>query len=205
MNSRHALTSTLASFTNGIGISLSNLDGVTHNSDETVSAGPAVTSGDLLRALHARGRRTTTTATLCINIASPVLGGGFGLLQGQHGFMTDQLISADVVLANGSAVTVSKHEHGDLFWALRGAGHNFGVVTGMKLKTYEDRSGPQGWTYVTLTFGGEVLERVFEAVGEVVQGQPGGLVVYTYFEWNPAWDGENVSFIPCDAGIVFVD
>jgi FAD/FMN-containing dehydrogenase len=58
-----------------------------------------------------------------------MLGGGHGLLQGHYDLLADNLISARMVLANGTAVTVSSESNPDLFWAIRGAGHNFGIVT----------------------------------------------------------------------------
>jgi FAD/FMN-containing dehydrogenase len=59
---------------------------------------------------------------------SPTLGGGVGRLSGTHGILSDQLLSVQIVTANGSLVTASKEENSDLFWALRGAGGNFGIV-----------------------------------------------------------------------------
>lgn len=59
---------------------------------------------------------------------SPTIGGGVGRLQGLHGMISDQLLSARMVIANGSIVSVSQAENPDLFWAVRGAGGNFGIL-----------------------------------------------------------------------------
>lgn len=59
---------------------------------------------------------------------SPTLGGGVGRLSGTHGIISDQLLSVQVVTANGDLVAASNEENPDLFWALRGAGGNFGIV-----------------------------------------------------------------------------
>jgi FAD/FMN-containing dehydrogenase len=59
---------------------------------------------------------------------SPTLGGGVGRLSGTHGIISDQLLSVQMVTANGSLVTASKRENPNLFWGLRGAGGNFGIV-----------------------------------------------------------------------------
>lgn len=65
------------------------------------------------------------------------LGGGFGLLTGEHGFVIDNLLEAEVVLASGEIVKASETENIDLFWAIRGAGHGFGVVTEFLFKAHE--------------------------------------------------------------------
>lgn len=59
------------------------------------------------------------------------------MLQGRYGFSADNLASARVVLADGSAARASATENTDLFWAIRGAGHNFGIVTSYDLKLYD--------------------------------------------------------------------
>ncbi|KAH8666901.1 hypothetical protein BX600DRAFT_549886 [Xylariales sp. PMI_506] len=68
-----------------------------------------------------------------------ILGGGYGMLTGRHGLSIDVLVACEVVLASGEVVTASEHENPDLFWALRGAGQSFGVVT-----SFTSRIFPQG-------------------------------------------------------------
>ncbi|KAK3360562.1 hypothetical protein B0T25DRAFT_535910 [Lasiosphaeria hispida] len=68
---------------------------------------------------------------------SPTLGGGVGRYSGLHGMIGDQLLSARVVIANGSIVTASARQNPELFWALRGAGSNFGVVTEATYQVYD--------------------------------------------------------------------
>src|SRR5262249_57737906 len=64
-----------------------------------------------------------------VGIAGLTLGGGNGWLMGLHGATCDNLLSADVVMADGNSLAANSSENGDLFWALRGGGGNFGIVT----------------------------------------------------------------------------
>jgi FAD/FMN-containing dehydrogenase len=65
------------------------------------------------------------------------LGAGLGWLSGQYGYMVDNIISSRVVLADSSIITASESENSDLFWAIRGTGGGFGVVTELVFKAYD--------------------------------------------------------------------
>jgi len=87
------------------------------------------TQGDVDHATHAFGLAVPTGVLSTTGIAGLTLSGGHGYLSRKYGLTIDNLLEADVVLANGSFVTAGREKNADLFWALRGGGGNFGVVT----------------------------------------------------------------------------
>lgn len=103
---------------------------------KTVRADGGCTWGDLNHATHAFGMAAPGGIISTTGIAGLTLGGGIGYLSRSAGLSVDNLLSADVVLADGEFVTASEKENQDLFWALRGGGGNFGVVTNFKYRLH---------------------------------------------------------------------
>ena len=113
-----------------------------------------------------------------VGVSAPILGGGHGWLQGQYGLLADQVVSAHLVLPSGDAITVSEQSHPDLFWAIRGAGHNFGLVTEWEYKIY-DIKNPK-WSYEVFVFGGDKVEGLYDTANEMLRHQPPQLVHWGY-------------------------
>ncbi|MFH5880515.1 FAD-binding oxidoreductase [Arthrobacter sp. NA-172] len=102
----------------------------------TARAEAGTTWADFNHATHAFGLATTGGIVGSTGIAGLTLGGGIGYLSRKYGLSCDNLISADVVTADGKFLTASETQNEDLFWALRGGGGNFGVVTSLEFKLH---------------------------------------------------------------------
>ncbi len=134
---------------NGIVIDLSPMKGVYVNlKKKTALVQAGCTLGDVDHATHAFGMAVPTGINSTTGISGLTLGGGLGHLTRKCGLTIDNLLEADVVLADGGCVKASATENKDLFWALRGGGGNFGVVTSFLFKLHPISTvfaGPMLW------------------------------------------------------------
>jgi FAD/FMN-containing dehydrogenase len=121
----------------GLIIDLSGMRGIRVDpAHRTARAEGGVLYRDFDNETQAFGLATTGGTISTTGIAGLTLGGGLGYLMRKHGLACDNLIGADVVLADGSLVTASDDEHSDLFWALRGGGGNFGIATSLEYRLH---------------------------------------------------------------------
>jgi FAD/FMN-containing dehydrogenase len=124
----------------GLMIDLSPMQGIhVDPRRRTVRAEPGLTWRTFNRAVAVHGLATTGGVISTTGIAGLTLGGGIGWLMGKYGLTIDNLQSAEVVTADGTVLNASDDEHPELFWALRGGGGNFGVVTSFEYRAHPVR------------------------------------------------------------------
>src|SRR5918997_1287381 len=180
-------------------IDLSRMDGIRVDPVRgTARAEGGVTWGAFDRETQAFGLATTGGIVPTTGVGGLTLGGGLGYLMRRFGLACDNLLSADVVTADGELLTASAEEHSDLFWGLRGGGGNFGVVT-----SFEYQLHPVGPTVL----GGFVFhpfaqaQEVARFYREFTATAPDELTTYLAFATSP--DGDPVAaFIVCYSGLV---
>jgi FAD/FMN-containing dehydrogenase len=121
----------------GVVIDLSGMRRVTVDAtSRTARAAGGATWGDFDDATHAHGLATTGGIISTTGVGGLTLGGGIGYLARAFGLSCDNLVSAEVVTADGRSVVASEDDNADLFWALRGGGGNFGVVTSFEFRLH---------------------------------------------------------------------
>jgi FAD/FMN-containing dehydrogenase len=122
----------------GIVLDLSAMNAVEIDADGRAAwAQTGVKAGDYTRATGERGLATGLGDTATVGLGGIALSGGMGFLVRKHGLTIDDMLAAEVVTADGELLDVDEHAHLDLFWALRGGGGNFGVVTRLRLRLHE--------------------------------------------------------------------
>jgi FAD/FMN-containing dehydrogenase len=127
-----------STLSNGLVLDLRQMRGITVNThDRTATIGAGAQLIDVYAALAARGVTIPAGSCPSVGIAGHALGGGMGLAGRQFGLTADNLLSAQIVTADGRLRTASSHSNPDLYWALRGGGGgNFGVVTSLKFRVH---------------------------------------------------------------------
>ncbi|RYO90851.1 hypothetical protein DL766_007749 [Monosporascus sp. MC13-8B] len=174
VNGGHGAITTVGRMRNGIQIWMDDLNSVTIAQD---------------------GKRLRLAVVLYPRLLlGPGLGGGHGFLQGRYGLISDNFVSVNIVMADGNLHTID--ERSDLWWAIQGAGHNFGIVTSVTSKIYDIEH--RTWSYTAFTFTGDKIEQIYQAANDHLNGtQPMDVTNYSFFI--------NLPSIDPNAGVTSVD
>lgn len=168
---------------NGVMIDFSTMKNVRIDSEKRRAyVEPGATLGDFDMAVQSHGLATPVGINSTTGIAGLTLGGGFGWLTRKYGMSVDNLVSVDVVTADGKKMRASENENADLFWAIRGGGGNFGVVTQFEFKLHP--VGPEILAGL-LVFPFEQAKQVLTQYREFVESAPEELNVWVVLRQAP--------------------
>jgi FAD/FMN-containing dehydrogenase len=190
----------LASVDGGLVIDLSPMKRIAVDPRaRTAIAETGLTWGEFDRATQAHGLATTGGAVSTTGIAGLTLGGGVGWLMNRCGLSCDNTLAYDIVTADGAHISVSADQHADLFWALKGGGGNFGVVTAITYRLHPVGTVLAGMVLHPLARAREVLRFYRDFVSA---GLPDELTVYAAAVTSPdgapmlalipAWTGDDL-------------
>ncbi|EEA25328.1 hypothetical protein TMatcc_006448 [Talaromyces marneffei ATCC 18224] len=189
----HGAIAGLDNVQKGIQISLVKLDSVEiSETGTTATFGGGVLSKRAIDALWKAGKQTVTGSCEVTSLLGPGLGGGYGLLQGKYGLISDQFVSARIVLADGTVKNVSSESNDpDLWWALQGAGHNFGIVMSVTMKIY-DVPKDDIWSFESYVYPQDKVEGLYERINTLWPdgSQPSSVINTSVLMHNPGIDAE---------------
>ncbi|KAH8196233.1 hypothetical protein TruAng_009590 [Truncatella angustata] len=140
----HGTSGTLGRLNGGLNIDIGRFNAVEFNpGDNTITVGGAAHFSQIINLLHDAGREMPVISSNCVGVVGATLNGGLGIMQGIHGPLLDSLLSVRLVTAKGNIVEASEKQNPDLFWGIRGAGFNFGIVISAKYKVFPATNGGQ--------------------------------------------------------------
>ncbi|KAI6582550.1 hypothetical protein MCOR06_008516 [Pyricularia oryzae] len=152
--------------TPGVILNLAGLNQVVVSADkQTARVGGGAIISDVVAAADAAGMLVQTGNCNCVGALGAGLGGGYGNLIGELGMAVDNMLSLRVITAAGEAINVSPSSNPDLWWAMRGAGPNFGIVTHATYKAVPT-TNRNAWL-ITLTFDGSRVAEIAQAVEDL--------------------------------------
>lgn len=199
---RHGFVSTLAHLQNGLALDLSQLNDVTvDQSAATLTIGPGVRFRDIFDPVYNAGFQireylnistcaksclltnicTATGTGSCVGMIGATIGAGIGHLNGLNGLLIDALLSVRIVTADGKVLEASKTKNSELFWGIRGAGANFGVILSATYKLYPLYKGGL-WTSADVILPGIANVSFFNVLATL--DLPPQLSVQTIMSYN---------------------
>ncbi|KAK6508890.1 hypothetical protein TWF481_003657 [Arthrobotrys musiformis] len=166
-------------------------------SKKTVRIGGGAIIKEIVEEVYQNQMHVVSGGCNCVGTGF-MLGGGLGRLMGEYGLAIDNLLSVDLVTADGNTITATAN-NGDLWWALRGAGHNFGIVTSYIVKGHSWINSGTHWSG-NLVFTGDQVEAVTKAIDKLVFQKP--MSIHYYFAVDPSSQQPVIIVNPFYAGKV---
>jgi FAD/FMN-containing dehydrogenase len=167
----------------GLMIDLSQMKGIKINHEnQTVEAEAGLLWNELDAETQKYGLATTGGTVSHTGVAGLTLGGGLGWLMGKHGLSCDNLLSAEIVLANGETLTANENQNTDIFWAIRGGGGNFGIVTSFTFQLH--KVGPNIIGGMIL-YPRETAPEVLKFYREFARTTPDELMIFASLMYTP--------------------
>ncbi|KAL6156932.1 hypothetical protein ACJQWK_06901 [Exserohilum turcicum] len=181
----HGYTTTTSAIKNGINIDLGGFKSIAIDAAaNTMTIGGAVTFGDVLNPVYNAGKEIQIGSCSCVGMVGATLGGGIGVYQGLHGMIIDALQSVTLVTGKGNIVNASASENSDLFWGIRGAGQNYGIITSATYKLSDQTNGGQALNGDFL-FPVSANATIFKILKSFAGKQPDALSLTTAIQYSP--------------------
>ncbi|RYP20632.1 hypothetical protein DL765_002703 [Monosporascus sp. GIB2] len=181
---RHGYGTTLGKLRNGLAIDLSKMNSIEIDAAaERATVGPGVKIAELTALLQEAGFEMPVGSCPSVGVIGATLGAGVGLFQGLFGLMIDALVSVRLVTANGDVVEASACSNQELFWGIRGAGANFGIITSATYKLTKAVNGGQVYT-ADLIYPASMRRDYFDVLKTYEDTMPAELAINTAISWN---------------------
>ncbi|KAF9877574.1 hypothetical protein CkaCkLH20_04709 [Colletotrichum karsti] len=183
----HAVTTTMRHLKNGILIDMRSLNKLSFDAEKRqVTAGGGVITDNFVQFLQSVGMEVNVGSCPTTGIMGVAFGAGLGRLQGKYGFLHDNMVSCKLLLADGSVKMVSEESNPDLFWAIRGAGHNFGIALEATFRVYPQANNGIHYTW-DIEYTLDQCDDVFETLNSVHESMPADLAIFVL--WIRQSDG----------------
>lgn len=171
----------------GVAINLRGLNQVTFNTDKTqVTVQGGTIISELVGAAYDNDAQVVTGNCDCVGVMGAMLGGGYGRLMGEYGLMVDNVLSMNLVTAAGTMQTVTASSDPDLWFALRGAGANFAIVTSAVMKSYPTPRAQNGAWLGALIYSPDSIEALVGAINGLTLSPK--MAIFMYYATSGAPD-----------------
>ncbi|RYP89867.1 hypothetical protein DL770_004019 [Monosporascus sp. CRB-9-2] len=168
----HGYSSSLGRLEGGINVDLGMFSTVRVDSDaSTMTVSGAVRADQVATALQATGMEIPVPQCPCVGFSGATLGGGIGPYSGLYGPISDSLLSVEMVTGDGQLLNVSQTQHQDLFYAIKGAGFNYGIATSLTYRIYPATNGGQAMN-ADMIFSGSLNGSLWELAKQFAATQP---------------------------------